>query len=83
MNVLTSKPRPLTIEECAEVWHFVKDCVASHVADTGYPDQSNYEPLIQEWFGEWFEARNDHPDDRIDQRMDEAWEWFCEEVGKP
>ena len=84
MNVLTARSRFLTTEECAEVWHFVMDCVVDISSDKPNRPCEEYEPVIQEWFSRWLRSKtlttlsHIHP---VDGR-ELLWMMFCEEVGK-
>ena len=80
-----TKREELTFDDGVVVGAFVMNCRNANVFD--YDDTSvaprNLQPeIIKEWFDQWFEFQNYHPDDRMDWRMDEAWGLFCEEVGQ-
>jgi hypothetical protein len=81
VRVLTRDSRHLTTENCAEVWHFVQDCIVAMTGDIPVDRWVfDYEPIIQEWYSEWL--RDDHypfsPANRDDAQS--LWDKFCMEV---
>jgi hypothetical protein len=53
MEVMTSTPRFLTIEECDHVNSFVETVKCCRNLDLDKPKLENQAEIIQEWYAEW------------------------------